>query len=175
MALSLGYAASMEATVYGASGALSAAEQMHDSTESSQLLEASPSGPGASQELDETTRSDISERPSMEDVESETGSTGALETRSLKDHKGEVLQSVLNVDFALRLGAEIRCPAVCFCCSGQKRSLPLVFGAFVAPETCQGRMPSLIPSPSSLSLQLVFFGVVPSSSSGERPSRKKLA
>lgn len=174
MALSLGYAASMEATVYGASGALSAAEQLHDSTESSQLLEASPSGPGASQELDETTRSDISERPSMEDVESETGSTGALETRSLKDHKGEVLQSVLNVDFALRLGAEIRCPAVCFCCSGQKRSLPLVFGAFVAPETCQGRMPSLFPSPS-LSLQLVFFGVVPSSSSGERPSRKKLA
>ncbi|XP_038023612.2 phospholipid transfer protein C2CD2L isoform X1 [Anas platyrhynchos] len=93
MALSLGYAASMEATVYGASGALSAAEQMHDSTESSQLLEASPSGPGASQELDETTRSDISERPSMEDVESETGSTGALETRSLKDHKVSFLRS----------------------------------------------------------------------------------
>ncbi|XP_040390405.1 phospholipid transfer protein C2CD2L isoform X1 [Cygnus olor] len=93
MALSLGYAASMEATVYGASGAVSAADQMHDSTESSQLLEASPSGQGASQELDETTRSDISERPSMEDVESETGSTGALETRSLKDHKVSFLRS----------------------------------------------------------------------------------
>lgn len=76
--------------MYGASGAVSAGDQMQDSTESSQLLEASPSGQGASQELDETTRSDISERPSMEDVESETGSTGALETRSLKDHKGEV-------------------------------------------------------------------------------------
>ncbi|XP_035201789.1 phospholipid transfer protein C2CD2L [Oxyura jamaicensis] len=93
MALSLGYAASMEATVYEASGAVSAADQMHDSTESSQLLEASPSGQGASQELDETTRSDISERPSMEDVESETGSTGALETRSLKDHKVSFLRS----------------------------------------------------------------------------------
>lgn len=38
---------------------------------------------------DETTPSDISERPSVDDVESETGSTGALETRSLKDHKGD--------------------------------------------------------------------------------------
>nr|XP_047919322.1 phospholipid transfer protein C2CD2L isoform X3 [Anser cygnoides] len=93
MALSLGYAASMEATVYGASGAVSAGDQMQDSTESSQLLEASPSGQGASQELDETTRSDISERPSMEDAESETGSTGALETRSLKDHKVSFLRS----------------------------------------------------------------------------------
>lgn len=89
MALSLGYAASMEATVYGDTGAVCASDQVHDSTESSQLLEASPSEQRASQELDETTRSDISERPSVEDVESETGSTGALETRSLKDHKGE--------------------------------------------------------------------------------------
>lgn len=89
MALSLGYAASLEATAYGDSAAERAADQMHDSTESSQLLEASPSGQRASQELDETTRSDISERPSVEDVESETGSTGALETRSLKDHKGK--------------------------------------------------------------------------------------
>ncbi|KAM6044639.1 phospholipid transfer protein C2CD2L isoform 3-T5 [Theristicus caerulescens] len=87
MALSLGYAASLEATAYGDSVAEGAADRMHDSTESSQLLEASPSGQRASQELDETTRSDISERPSVEDVESETGSTGALETRSLKDHK----------------------------------------------------------------------------------------
>lgn len=38
---------------------------------------------------DETTPSDVSERPSVDDVESDTGSTGALETRSLKDHKGK--------------------------------------------------------------------------------------
>lgn len=89
MALSLGYAASLEATAYGDSAAESVTDRMHDSTESSQLLEALPSGQRASQELDETTRSDVSERPSVEDVESETGSTGALETRSLKDHKGK--------------------------------------------------------------------------------------
>ncbi|XP_048824251.1 phospholipid transfer protein C2CD2L isoform X2 [Lagopus muta] len=93
MALSLGYAASMEATVYGDTGAVCASDQVHDSTESSQLLEASPSEQRAGQELDETTRSDISERPSVEDVESETGSTGALETRSLKDHKVSFLRS----------------------------------------------------------------------------------
>ncbi|KAM6238198.1 phospholipid transfer protein C2CD2L isoform 2-T3 [Porphyrio hochstetteri] len=87
MALSLGYAASLEATAYGDSVAEAAVDRTHGSTESSQLLESSPSGRRASQELDETTRSDVSERPSVEDVESETGSTGALETRSLKDHK----------------------------------------------------------------------------------------
>lgn len=37
------------------------------------------SSPTSVQEADETTRSDISERPSVDDVESETGSTGALE------------------------------------------------------------------------------------------------
>lgn len=89
MALSLGYAASLEATTYGDSAAEGAADRTRDSTESSQPLEASPSEQRASQEPDETTRSDISERPSVEDVESETGSTGALETRSLKDHKGK--------------------------------------------------------------------------------------
>ncbi|NXY79365.1 C2C2L protein, partial [Glareola pratincola] len=102
MALSLGYAASLEATVYGDSAAERAADQMHDSTESSQLLEASPSGQRASQELDETTRSDISERPSVEDVESETGSTGALETRSLKDHKVSFLRSGTKLIFRRR-------------------------------------------------------------------------
>lgn len=89
MALSLGYAASLEATAYRDSASEGTADRVHDSTESSQLLDASPSGQRASQELDEMTRSDISERPSVEDVESETGSTGALETRSLKDHKGK--------------------------------------------------------------------------------------
>lgn len=82
MALSLGYAASMEATVHGDSVVSGTSEQMQTSAEPSQLLEASFSGQRSSQELDETTRSDISERPSVEDVESETGSTGALETRS---------------------------------------------------------------------------------------------
>lgn len=44
---------------------------------------------GRRQEQEETTPSDVSERPSVDDVESDTGSTGALETRSLKDHKGK--------------------------------------------------------------------------------------
>ncbi|KAJ8347775.1 hypothetical protein SKAU_G00263640 [Synaphobranchus kaupii] len=47
----------------------------------------------AQQDPDETTPSDISERPSVDDVESETGSTGALETRSLKDLKVGFLRS----------------------------------------------------------------------------------
>uniref|UniRef100_A0A452T3H7 C2 domain-containing protein 2-like n=1 Tax=Ursus maritimus TaxID=29073 RepID=A0A452T3H7_URSMA len=89
LALSLGYAASLDAS-------------MQDDTETSGGPSSPPSDPPAMspgpldalssptsvQEADETTRSDISERPSVDDVESETGSTGALETRSLKDHKG---------------------------------------------------------------------------------------
>ncbi|XP_056100907.1 phospholipid transfer protein C2CD2L isoform X2 [Rhinichthys klamathensis goyatoka] len=77
-ALSVGYAAAMDAALQGAH---------------------SPSGPpnhhGASahQEGGETTPSDASERPSVDDAESETGSTGALETRSLKDHKVGFLRS----------------------------------------------------------------------------------
>ncbi|KAF1549997.1 Phospholipid transfer protein C2CD2L, partial [Eudyptes schlegeli] len=102
MALSLGYAASLEATTYGDSAAEGAADRMRDSTESSQLPEASPSEQRAGQELDETTRSDISERPSVEDVESETGSTGALETRSLKDHKVSFLRSGTKLIFRRR-------------------------------------------------------------------------
>ncbi|XP_048184893.1 phospholipid transfer protein C2CD2L isoform X2 [Corvus hawaiiensis] len=102
MALSLGYAASLEATVYGDSEAEGTAERMHDSTELSRPLEASPLGQRDSQELDETTRSDISERPSVEDVESETGSTGALETRSLKDHKVSFLRSGTKLIFRRR-------------------------------------------------------------------------
>ncbi|NWH87956.1 C2C2L protein, partial [Aegithalos caudatus] len=93
MALSLGYAASLEATAYGDSEAEGAADRMHGFTELSQHLEASPLGQRDGQELDETTLSDVSERPSVEDVESETGSTGALETRSLKDHKVTFLRS----------------------------------------------------------------------------------
>ncbi|NXW07788.1 C2C2L protein, partial [Fregetta grallaria] len=101
MALSLGYAASLEAVPYGDSPAEGAADRMCDSTES-QPLEASPSGQRAGRELDETTRSDVSERPSVEDVESETGSTGALETRSLKDHKVSFLRSGTKLIFRRR-------------------------------------------------------------------------
>ncbi|XP_073335956.1 phospholipid transfer protein C2CD2L [Pagrus major] len=69
-ALSSGYAAAMDAAMHG----------NHYST-------------GHHQDPDETTPSDVSERPSVDDVESDTGSTGALETRSLKDHKVSFLQS----------------------------------------------------------------------------------
>ncbi|NXS80450.1 C2C2L protein, partial [Erpornis zantholeuca] len=102
MALSLGYAASLEATAHGDSEAEGRAERMHDSTESSRPPEASPLGQRDGQEPDETTRSDISERPSVEDVESETGSTGALETRSLKDHKVSFLRSGTKLIFRRR-------------------------------------------------------------------------
>ncbi|NWY06777.1 C2C2L protein, partial [Nothoprocta ornata] len=102
MALSLGYAASLEAAAYGDPVAAGTAGQGHAPTESSQLSEASLSGQRASQELDETARSDISERPSVEDVESETGSTGALETRSLKDHKVSFLRSGTKLIFRRR-------------------------------------------------------------------------
>ncbi|KYO47970.1 hypothetical protein Y1Q_0022128 [Alligator mississippiensis] len=62
MALSLGYAASMEATVHGDSVVSGTDEQMQNSAEASQLLEASFSGQRSNQELDETTQSDISGR-----------------------------------------------------------------------------------------------------------------
>lgn len=60
------------------------------------------SSPTSVQEADETTRSDISERPSVDDVESETGSTSALETRSLKDHKVSFLRSGTKLIFRRR-------------------------------------------------------------------------
>ncbi|XP_061870165.1 phospholipid transfer protein C2CD2L isoform X4 [Colius striatus] len=101
-ALSLGYAASLEAVAYGDSTSEGMADRTHDSTELSQPPEASLSGQRAGQEPDETTRSDISERPSVEDVESETGSTGALETRSLKDHKVSFLRSGTRLIFRRR-------------------------------------------------------------------------
>lgn len=69
-ALSSGYAAAMDAAMHG-----------------------NHYGTGHHQDPDETTPSDVSERPSVDDVESDTGSTGALETRSLKDHKVGFLQS----------------------------------------------------------------------------------
>ncbi|XP_054853778.1 phospholipid transfer protein C2CD2L isoform X2 [Eublepharis macularius] len=89
MALSLGYAASLEATLH--EGSITAG--MLDHAQNTTEQEASYATHRASQELDETTHSDISDRPSVEDAESETGSTGALETRSLKDHKVNFLRS----------------------------------------------------------------------------------
>ncbi|KAM9729517.1 phospholipid transfer protein C2CD2L isoform 1-T1 [Menidia menidia] len=57
---------------------------------------------GHHQDPDETTPSDVSERPSVDDVESDTGSAGALETRSLKDHKVGFLQSGTKLLFRRR-------------------------------------------------------------------------
>uniref|UniRef100_G3W7E5 C2CD2 like n=1 Tax=Sarcophilus harrisii TaxID=9305 RepID=G3W7E5_SARHA len=94
LALSLGYAASLEASMQNeaeSSGAPSS-PPLEPPAMSPGPLEAL-SSPAGTQETDETTRSDISERPSVDDVESETGSTGALETRSLKDHKGTGLDT----------------------------------------------------------------------------------
>ncbi|XP_051970266.1 phospholipid transfer protein C2CD2L isoform X2 [Xyrauchen texanus] len=76
--LSVGYAAAMDAALQGAHSSSGALNQH---------------GASAHQETDETTPSDVSERPSVDDVESETGSTEGLETRSLKDHKVGFLRS----------------------------------------------------------------------------------
>ncbi|XP_069597866.1 phospholipid transfer protein C2CD2L [Ranitomeya imitator] len=87
MALSLGYAASMDASFHGTNTCFQES-LMEGSTEFPVEVAASQG-----QDTDDTTRSDISDRPSLDDVESETGSTGALETRSLKDHKVGFLRS----------------------------------------------------------------------------------
>ncbi|XP_014189023.1 phospholipid transfer protein C2CD2L isoform X2 [Haplochromis burtoni] len=78
-ALSSGYAAAMDAAMHG-----------------------NHYGSGRHHDPDETTPSDVSERPSVDDVESDTGSTGALETRSLKDHKVGFLQSGTKLLFRRR-------------------------------------------------------------------------
>ncbi|CAJ1064095.1 phospholipid transfer protein C2CD2L isoform X2 [Xyrichtys novacula] len=78
-AISSGYAAAMDAAMHG-----------------------NHYGVGHHQDPDETTPSDVSERPSVDDVESDTGSTGALETRSLKDHKVSFLQSGTKLWFRRR-------------------------------------------------------------------------
>ncbi|XP_054482100.1 phospholipid transfer protein C2CD2L [Anoplopoma fimbria] len=78
-ALSSGYAAAMDAAMHG-----------------------NHYGAGHHQDPDETTPSDVSERPSVDDVESDTGSNGALETRSLKDHKVGFLQSGTKLLFRRR-------------------------------------------------------------------------
>uniref|UniRef100_A0A3B5B6P8 C2CD2 like n=1 Tax=Stegastes partitus TaxID=144197 RepID=A0A3B5B6P8_9TELE len=78
-AISSGYAAAMDAAMHG-----------------------NHYGAGHHPDQDETTPSDVSERPSVDDVESDTGSTGALETRSLKDHKVGFLQSGTKLLFRRR-------------------------------------------------------------------------
>lgn len=96
LALSLGYAASLEASRQDYAG-----NSRGPSSPASDPPAMFPgpldafSSPTSVQEADETTHSDISERPSVDDVESETGSTGALETRSLKDHKGGEILAAL--------------------------------------------------------------------------------
>ncbi|XP_044138290.1 phospholipid transfer protein C2CD2L isoform X2 [Bufo gargarizans] len=87
MALSLGYAASMDASLYG----ISKCFQVPPTEGSADFPSEVTTSHG--QDTDETTRSDISDRPSLDDLDSETGSTGALETRSLKDHKVGFLRS----------------------------------------------------------------------------------
>ncbi|KAM4828167.1 phospholipid transfer protein C2CD2L isoform 2-T2 [Thomomys bottae] len=103
LALSLGYAASMEASVQDDAGS---SEGPSSPPSDPPAISPGPldalSTPTSVQEADETTRSDISERPSVDDVESETGSTGALETRSLKDHKVSFLRSGTKLIFRRR-------------------------------------------------------------------------
>uniref|UniRef100_UPI00398ED4F9 phospholipid transfer protein C2CD2L isoform X3 n=1 Tax=Pristiophorus japonicus TaxID=55135 RepID=UPI00398ED4F9 len=103
MALSVGYAAAMDASLQGEQGLAAlphcSAQSALDSPKSTDSLSQRQ---GASQELDEAATSDISERPSVDDVESETGSTGALETRSLKDHKVSFLRSGTKLLFRRR-------------------------------------------------------------------------
>lgn len=67
------------------------------------------------QDPDETTPSDVSERPSVDDVESDTGSNGALETRSLKDHKGNTGVIVCCMVCALKASeVEVQFPLILF-------------------------------------------------------------
>ncbi|XP_020368076.2 phospholipid transfer protein C2CD2L [Rhincodon typus] len=103
MALSVGYAASMDASLQGEPDL---AAQPHCSAqnalESPKSTDSQNQRQVVSQDLDEAAVSDISERPSVDDVESETGSTGALETRSLKDHKVGFLRSSTKLLFRRR-------------------------------------------------------------------------
>ncbi|XP_078055097.1 phospholipid transfer protein C2CD2L [Mustelus asterias] len=94
LALSVGYAASMDASLQSEAGLATlphcSAQSALDSPKSA---DSQSQWQMVNQDLDEAAVSDISERPSVDDVESETGSTGALETRSLKDHKVGFLRS----------------------------------------------------------------------------------
>ncbi|XP_024426724.2 phospholipid transfer protein C2CD2L isoform X2 [Desmodus rotundus] len=104
LALSLGYAASLDASMQDYAG--NSRGPSSPPSDDPPAMFPGPldvlSSPTSVQEADETTRSDISERPSVDDVESETGSTGALETRSLKDHKVSFLRSGTKLIFRRR-------------------------------------------------------------------------
>ncbi|XP_045695271.1 phospholipid transfer protein C2CD2L isoform X1 [Phyllostomus hastatus] len=104
LALSLGYAASLEASMQDYSG--NSRGPSSPPSDDPPAMFPVPldvlSSPTSVQEADETTHSDISERPSVDDFESETGSTGALETRSLKDHKVSFLRSGTKLIFRRR-------------------------------------------------------------------------
>ncbi|XP_042814958.1 phospholipid transfer protein C2CD2L isoform X2 [Panthera tigris] len=103
LALSLGYAASLEASMQDDAGTSGGPSSPPPDPPAMSPGPLDPlSSPTSVQEADETTRSDISERPSVDDVESETGSTGALETRSLKDHKVSFLRSGTKLIFRRR-------------------------------------------------------------------------
>ncbi|CAK6448693.1 unnamed protein product [Pipistrellus nathusii] len=102
LALSLGYAASLEALAQDDAGDGGPAAPPSDPPAAFPGAPDALCSPTSVQEADETTRSDISERPSVDDVESETGSTGALETRSLKDHKVSFLRSGTKLLFRRR-------------------------------------------------------------------------
>ncbi|CAI9588275.1 unnamed protein product [Staurois parvus] len=94
MAHSLGYAASMDASL-----------QSPSNTVQDSLIEASSQflsemALSLGQDTCDTTKSDISGWPSLDDVDSETGSIRALETRSLKDHKVGFLRSGTRLPFS---------------------------------------------------------------------------
>ncbi|XP_053547332.1 phospholipid transfer protein C2CD2L [Bombina bombina] len=97
MALSLGYAASMDASMQSCS-MQGQDPLLHASSDPLSSEITTPYGP----DTDDTTRSDVSDRPSVEDLESETGSVGTLETRSLKDHKMGFLRSGTKLLFRRR-------------------------------------------------------------------------
>ncbi|XP_072282110.1 phospholipid transfer protein C2CD2L isoform X2 [Pyxicephalus adspersus] len=87
MALSLGYAASMDASLRSPSNVV------QDSLIGASTDFLSEMALSMSRDTCDTTKSDISGWPSLDDVDSETGSIRALETRSLKDHKVGFLRS----------------------------------------------------------------------------------
>ncbi|OCT72419.1 phospholipid transfer protein C2CD2L [Xenopus laevis] len=97
MALCLGYAASMDASLQGLT--LGEDFPLPDPT-----LDPIDNGvtPPQGPDTDDTTKSDISDKPSVDDLESETGSTGTLETRSLKEHKVGFLRSGTKLLFRRR-------------------------------------------------------------------------
>ncbi|XP_018428197.1 PREDICTED: C2 domain-containing protein 2-like [Nanorana parkeri] len=94
MALSLGYAASMDASLQSPSNII------QDSLVEASADFLSEVTLSLGRDTCDTTKSDISGWPSLDDVDSETGSIRALETRSLKDHKVGFLRSGTKLPFS---------------------------------------------------------------------------